>query len=58
VTGRVRPDLTVEQVRDVVYAYSAPELYEILVLQAGWSLQQYADFLCHCMRGQLIEASL
>jgi hypothetical protein len=56
-TGHVRPDMTVEQVRDVLYAYTTPELYEILVLRARWSLQQYGDFLYRGMRGQLIDAS-
>jgi AcrR family transcriptional regulator len=56
-TGQVCAEVTVEQVRDILYTYSAPELYEILVLQAGWSLEQYGDFVYRGTRSQLIDAS-
>jgi len=53
-TGQVRPTLTPGQVRDVLYTYTAPELFEILVLEGGWSLQLYADFLYRGLRAQLL----
>ena len=37
--GKVRPGLGLDAVRDVLYAYTSPELYEILVLQAGWTVE-------------------
>jgi AcrR family transcriptional regulator len=49
----LRPGLTVERARDVLVAYTTPELYELLVLRQGWSLRDYAEFQ---RRG--IEASL
>jgi AcrR family transcriptional regulator len=55
-TGQVRPPLTRDDVRDVLYSYTSPELYEILVLEAGWSLASYADFVHRGLRGQLLEA--
>jgi hypothetical protein len=36
-TGQLRDDLTLGHVRHVLYSYTAPETYEILVLQGGWS---------------------
>ena len=53
-TGQVRPALTAEQVRDVLVTYTAPELFEMLVLDGGWSLQLYADFLHRGLRAQLL----
>jgi AcrR family transcriptional regulator len=52
----IRPDLTVEQVRDVLWTYSAPDLFDLLVTQRRWTIQQYADFLFHGMSGQLLSS--
>jgi AcrR family transcriptional regulator len=53
-TGQIRSTLTPDQVRDVLYTYTAPELFEILVLDGGWSLQLYANFLHRGLRAQLL----
>ena len=55
-TGQMRPDLNRDDVRDVLYAYTSPELYEMLVLDAKWSPQTYADFIHRGLRGQLLPA--
>jgi AcrR family transcriptional regulator len=51
----VRPDLTVEQIRDVLWTYTAPELYDLLVGQRGWPVEEYRDFLYRGLSGQLLE---
>jgi AcrR family transcriptional regulator len=48
-TGQVREDLTLEQVRDILWNYLSIDAYERLVLIQGWSLQQYSDWLAHAM---------
>jgi len=53
-TGQVRPALTRDQVRDVLFTYTAPELFELLVLDGGWSPEQYGDFLHRGLRAQLL----
>jgi AcrR family transcriptional regulator len=50
----IRRDLTVEQLRDVLWTYTSPELYDLLVGQRGWTVDQYRDFLFHGMCGQLL----
>lgn len=55
-TGQVRPGLDPDAVRDVLYAYTSPELYEILVLQAGWTVEAYGDFVRRGLRGQLLAS--
>lgn len=44
-TGALRPGLTVEQARDIVWALIAPELHHLLVGQRGWTLDDYERFL-------------
>lgn len=51
----LRPQLATAHIRDVLFTYTAPELYETLVLHRGWSLEAYADFLFHGMTGQLLD---
>jgi AcrR family transcriptional regulator len=43
--GFLRPGLSVQQAADVLYAYTAPELYQILVLDQAWSLEDYRSFV-------------
>ena len=52
----VRRDLTVEQIRDVMWTYTSPDLYDLLVTQRGWTVDQYRDFLFRGMSGQLLES--
>ena len=51
----VRADLSVEQVRDILWTYSSPDLYQLLVLQRGWTLAGYGDFLFRGMISQLLQ---
>jgi hypothetical protein len=41
----LRPGLGVDDARDMLFAFSSPELYEVLVIRQGWSVAAYADFL-------------
>jgi len=50
----VRSDLTVDQVRDILWTYSSPDLYRLVVLERGWTLSAYGDFLWSGMTGQLL----
>ena len=52
----LRAGLSPAEIRDVLFAYTAPELYELLVLKRRWSLVRYADFLYSGMAGQLLES--
>ncbi len=44
-TGQVRAGLSVEDVRDVLWAYHGPELYELIVVERGWGAVRYGEFL-------------
>ena len=42
--GHLREDVTLAQGRDVLWTYSSPELFELLVLRRGWSPEQFGPF--------------
>lgn len=52
----VRSDLGVEQIRDVLWSYSSEEVYDLLVLRRGWSVDAYREFIFRGMSAQLLEA--
>ena len=35
----------VDDARDVLWTYVSPELYELLVLARGWTVERYGTFL-------------
>jgi AcrR family transcriptional regulator len=43
--GHLRQGITHGQARDVLLTYTAPEIYELLVLRQGWSLEDYSRFI-------------
>jgi AcrR family transcriptional regulator len=47
--GHLRAGITVAQAADVLWTYSAPELYELLVVRRGWSPQRYGRFVADAM---------
>lgn len=52
--GHLRAGLTVAATADVLWTYSAPELYELLVLRRGWSVKRYATLVADAMIGALL----
>lgn len=42
--GHLRPGLTVDDAATTMWTYTAPVLYELLVLRRGLTVEQYADF--------------
>ena len=52
--GHLRPGISVHDAADVLWTYSAPELYELLVLRRGWSPKRYGDFVATAMINALL----
>lgn len=52
--GHLRPGVSLEHAAGVLWTYSSPELYELLVTTRGWHLEQYADFIAEAMVGALL----
>jgi AcrR family transcriptional regulator len=53
-TGQLR--VSARQARDVLWTYHAPELYELLVLERGWSATRYGTFLARALIDALLKA--
>jgi len=51
--GWLRPGIGLTQATDILWAYSSPELYELLVLKSGWPLKRYGEFI-----GEALVAAL
>jgi len=43
--GHLQPGLSVAQATDILWTYSSPEVYDLLVIRSGWNLQQYSTFI-------------
>ena len=52
--GPLRGGMSIEQARDVMFAYTAPELYEILVTHQQWPIEHYADFIYRGLVAELL----
>jgi AcrR family transcriptional regulator len=52
--GHLRPDVDVAQARDVMWAYTDPALYELLVLRQNWPLERFRDFLATALIAALL----
>jgi AcrR family transcriptional regulator len=51
--GHLRPEITPDEAADIMWTYSSPELYQLLVLRRGWSADRYGRFV-----GQALIAAL
>ncbi|WP_146220989.1 hypothetical protein [Mycolicibacterium moriokaense] len=54
-TGQLRTGASADDVRDVLWAYHSPEIYELLVLERGWSAEQYGRFVGEAMIGAVLD---
>ena len=49
-TGSLTPGLSTEEVVDVVYALSSPELYDLFVHQCNWRPERFEWWLVESLR--------
>lgn len=52
--GYLRQGVSLEHARDVLWSYSSPELYELLVLRRGWPPDRYGRFVADGMIAALL----
>ena len=53
--GHLRRGVTLARAADILWTYSAPELYELVVLRGGWSLNRYGEFIADAMINALLN---
>jgi AcrR family transcriptional regulator len=52
--GHLRPGLTIAAAADIMWIYSSPELYDLVVLRRGMSLRRYGRFVADAMTAALL----
>jgi len=52
--GWLRPGVSVTRARDVMWAMTAPDLYDVLVRRRGWSVARYVAFIRETLVAQLL----
>lgn len=52
--GHLRPDITQSEARDVMWAYTDPGPFELLVLRQGWPIARFRDFLRDALTAALL----
>jgi AcrR family transcriptional regulator len=52
--GPLRPDVSVEAAGEIMWAYTAPDLYDLLVLRRGWSAEQFGAFVAAAIESAVL----
>jgi AcrR family transcriptional regulator len=52
--GHLRPGVTLGAATDVLWTYSSPDLYDLLVVRRHWSVQRYGRFVADAMIAALL----
>ncbi len=50
----LRKGVSVERAAEIMWTYTSPELYELLVLGRGWSAKRYGDFIADALVAALL----
>jgi AcrR family transcriptional regulator len=50
----LRPDLSVDDARDILWTYSSVELYDLLVIRRGWDPERYGGWIAEALTASLL----
>jgi AcrR family transcriptional regulator len=53
-SGQLGKGVELDEVRDILWTYTAVELYELLVLERGWPLDRYAEWIARAVTAALV----
>ena len=53
-SGQLGKGVELDEVRDILWTYTAVELYELLVVERGWPLDRYADWIGRAVTAALV----
>jgi AcrR family transcriptional regulator len=56
--GHLRDDLTVEHAGEIMWTYSSPELYELLVITRGWQIERLGAFIADALSAVLLPSEV
>ena len=52
--GNLRPGMSTSEARDVLWTYNSAELFQLLVLERGWSPKRYGRFIASALIAALV----
>jgi AcrR family transcriptional regulator len=55
--GHLRPGVDVEEARDVLWLYNAPEVYDLMVQRRGWSAERFGAWVGEAYVAALLPTS-
>jgi hypothetical protein len=55
--GALAPGLTVERARDLIWLHTAPDTYRLLVLERGWTLDDYERWFAASLAANLLPSN-
>jgi len=55
--GHLRPGITVQHAADIMWTYSSPELYDLLVNRRGWAAERHGQFIAQALMHALLPTS-
>jgi hypothetical protein len=50
----LRPGLTLEEARDIIWTLQSAEMYDLLVIQRGWAPERYGRWIAEAMSSALL----
>ncbi len=53
--GALRPGISKQEARDALWTLNSPELYELVVLERGWSARRYGRWIAHQLAAALLN---
>lgn len=56
--GHLAPGVSVREATDVLWTYNSAELFDLLVLQRGWSPRRYGTWVSHQLASALLPPDL
>lgn len=54
--GHLREGVSAREARDVLWTYNSAELFQLLVLQRGWTPRRYGTWIAHQLIAALLDA--
>jgi AcrR family transcriptional regulator len=55
--GHLPVSRSVEEVADLLWTYSSPEVYDLLVHRSGWPVEAYQQFIVDGLTGHLVHGA-
>jgi AcrR family transcriptional regulator len=55
--GHLRPGIATSEARDVLWTYNSAELFQLLVLERGWSAKRYGEWVADALIAALLAGN-